>query len=363
MPRHPVIAEDCARALDRTASLWSELRGQRIFLTGGTGFFGTWFLELLTAADDRHGLGCKVTVLTRDAAAFAAGPAGHLAVHRAVELLGGDVRTFAVPPGEFSYVAHFGSTGPRAFHDSDPEGFSDLVLSGTRRVLALAQQARTRRFLLASTGAVYRGVASPDGSGVPETHPAGPDPVSPAPPYAEAKRIAEALAVSTVQSSPGLGLAMARGFAFLGPYLPAQAGFAAVDFMNDVLAGRPIGIRGDGTPLRSYLYGADLAVWLWTLLLRAPGNTAWNVGSERAISIRDLAERMAAAKAGAVRVPVTVAIPPVPGAPVAAYVPDTSKARRELGLSETVGLDEAIRRTMIWYADQRREPGSHPSPP
>jgi dTDP-glucose 4,6-dehydratase len=56
----------------RLTSGWEELRGQRLFVTGGTGFFGTWLLHSLAWANAQLGLGASVVVLTRDAAAFRA---------------------------------------------------------------------------------------------------------------------------------------------------------------------------------------------------------------------------------------------------------------------------------------------------
>ena len=63
------------------------------------------------------------------------------------------------------------------------------------------------------------------------------------------------------------------------------------------MAGRDIEIRGDGTPVRSYLYAGDLAAWLWTILLSDPPSkrnpAIVNVGSDEAISIADLARCVA----------------------------------------------------------------------
>ncbi len=347
MPIHmrpSLIIEDCVRALGQTRGLWDEVRGRRIFLTGGTGFFGSWFLELLTYAADELRFDCEVVVLTRDPAAFVRGPARHLATHRCVQMLTGDVRDFVFPDGSFPLVVHFGSTGPRTLQDDAPEEFFDLVVNGTRRVLQFAEQADAQRLLLASTGAVYGPALGP----CRETDCGAPDSTIPASANAEAKRVAEFLTACLVRRRPEMAAGIARGFAFVGPYLPRDAGFAAYDFLQDVRAGRDIVIRGDGTAMRSYLYGADLAVWLWTILLRSPAGAAraWNVGGEMPISIRELAGHIAAISPRPTAIAINAA--PVPGQTPQFYLPDTTRARTELSLASSVGLSEALRRTLAW---------------
>src|ERR1035441_1556098 len=95
------LAADLDNVLSRTVGLWEELRGQRLFLTGGTGFFGCWLLESFAHPNDQLGLKARAIVLTRNPAAFAA-KAPHLAKRPDLEFLTGDVRTFPFPEGSFS---------------------------------------------------------------------------------------------------------------------------------------------------------------------------------------------------------------------------------------------------------------------
>jgi dTDP-glucose 4,6-dehydratase len=137
----------------------------------------------------------------------------------------------------------------------------------------------------------------------------------------------------------------ARIFALLGPLLSLDIHFAAGNFIRDVLAGKPVQVQGAGTAVRSYLYAADLTVWLLAILLRAERGSVYNVGSEEGVSIADLARRTAATLGGGA---VDILGKPDPGWNPGRYVPSTEKIRRELGVSPSVGLEEAIRRTAIW---------------
>ena len=101
----PVSVADLNYILENNATLWEELRGRRIFITGGTGFFGCWLLESFIAANAAFDLRAHAVVLTRSARRFRE-RAPHLAGNPAVELLEGDVRTFAFPDGEFPFVIH-----------------------------------------------------------------------------------------------------------------------------------------------------------------------------------------------------------------------------------------------------------------
>jgi len=344
MPLPPLPGEDLEHVLAHTRELWSEMRGRRIFLTGGTGFFGPWLVETFANANDRLGLGAELVVLTRD-------PSGtvqrlpHYADLGGVTLHRGDVRDFPWPAGEFGVVVHGAAESSQQGHAGDHRHMFDTIVEGTRRALGLAHRCGAHRFLLLSSGAVY-GRQPSDVPHLDEEYVGGPDVSDPRSAYGEGKRAAEVMAAIAAEST-GLSVSVARCFAFVGPHLPLDIHFAIGNFIRDAMAGGPIRIAGDGTAVRSYLYMADLAVWLWTLALRPSASGAFNVGSETAVSILDTARSVGAVCAPAAEI--EVAGKAVPGAQVHRYVPSTSRARRLLGLGQMVQLEDAIRRTATWH--------------
>lgn len=335
------LAADLDHVLSQMGGLWQELRGARVFMTGGTGFFGCWLLETFVWANDRLGLGASAIVLTRNAAAFRA-KASHLAAHPSVTLHGGDVRTFEFPDGPFTHVVHTAVDTTESVHRAGRLLEFDTTVDGTRRTLEFAHRTGVTRFLLTSSGSVY-GPQPPELTHLPEEYAGAPDPMMASSAGAEAKRAAEVLCVLNAHAR--LEPTVARCFSFIGPYLPLNDKFAAGNFIRDALQGGPIQISGDGSAYRSYLYAADLATWLWAILLRGQARQAYNVGSEESVSIADLA-RLVASLSGHPEVRVARMAPK--DRPAARYVPSTAKARRDLGLGMTVDLREALTRTLEW---------------
>ena len=339
-----LLAEDLDHILLHTDGVWEDLRGGRLFVTGGTGFVGSWLLESFAWAQDRLNLGAKAVVLTRDPEAFGA-RVPHLARHPAIEYWRGDVRSFPFGQESFSHVIH-AATHATAPSEPPTSGlvFSTIV-DGTRHVLAFASHCGAGTLLFVSSGAVY-GRQPPDLTHVPEGYSGAPDPLDPGSAYGEGKRAAELLCAAHGRDRD-LQVKIARCFAFVGPYLPLDAHFAVGNFIRDGLRGGPIRITGDGSPYRSYLYASDLAIWLWTILLRGQALRPYNVGSPSEITIGDLAEVVAHTFVPAV--PVERARAQVSGSPPERYVPAVSRAFTELALQSTVCLGDGIRRTLQWH--------------
>jgi nucleoside-diphosphate-sugar epimerase len=341
----PLATQDLEHVLLQTRALWEPARGKRIFITGGTGFFGSWLLEALAFCNRRLNLNVSATVLSRNPDAFIR-RMPHLAHEDSIRFLRGDILDFPFPGEHFDFIIHAAtpSSGDEARQPELPAN----IIAGTKRMLALAQAAGGQSFLFTSSGAVY-GPQPATMARIPESYIGKPDT-----PYGEAKLACEEMCLRCSQAT-GIKFAIARCFAFVGPHLPLDQHFAIGNFIADALAGRNIRILGDSTAVRSYLYAADLAIWLLTLLLwpNEAGSDAktrlriCNVGSGEDINIGDLAREVVAELDPSLKIEIAQQI--VAESPRQRYLPDVAKAKSQFGLRQTIGLREAIRRTAEWY--------------
>ena len=337
------LSQDLNHVLEFTKALWKDVREKKIFVTGGTGFFGKWLLESFAWANDQLGLNAQMHVLSRDPDSFKI-RYSHLADVSCITFYHGDVRDFDFPDSRFDFIIHAATDAGVQSNPENPLLMIDTIVEGTRRALEFARYCGAKRFLLTSSGAVY-GKQPQDISHIPEDYSGAPDPAQAASSYGEAKRIAE-LFCAIYQKQYDLEIIIARCFAFVGPYLNLDIHYAVGNFIRDGLAGNPIHISGDGTPFRSYLYAADLAIWLWTILFRGVPGETYNVGSDHAVSIKNLAYKVAALFSNSSQVVITHS--PMPGLPPERYVPSVKKAGESSGLASWINLEEALCRTIKW---------------
>lgn len=345
------MSQDLNHILDHTKGLWAGLAGKKLFMTGGTGFFGKWLMESFSWANDQLNLNAEMHVLSRDPDLFKT-RYPHLSRISSIIFHKGDVLNFDFPEEKFDFIIHAATKASAQLNAEDPLLMIDTIVRGTRRTLDFARHCNAKRFLLTSSGAVY-GKQPSQLSHLPEDYHGSPDPLQSASAYGEAKRIAE-LFCCIYQKQYGLEAVIARCFAFVGPYLPIDTHFAVGNFIRDGLKGQPVHVSGDGTPSRSYLYAADLAIWLWTILFRGQSGEAYNVGSEYSITISDLAKMISTAFSHGPEV--VIAKPKVVGKAAERYVPSTKHARESLKLDTWIDLKEALDRTIQWnlkYADLR----------
>jgi nucleoside-diphosphate-sugar epimerase len=360
MPVKPLPPEDLTHILTHARPSFLTLSNKNLFITGGTGFFGHWLLESLLHANCELNLNVRATVLTRNAAAFRS-KSPHIAANPAITLLDGDILTFPFPAEPHTHILHAATDATGQQASRTPEDLYNDILAGTRRVLDFAHFTAARRLLYTSTGAVYG--RSTTLLHTPEIYLDTHAPTLPPHSYEAAKRAAELLILERIPDHTTLAplepqldfpteAILARCFAFVGPHLPLDAHFAIGNFIAAALANQPIHIHGDGSPRRSWLYMADLAIWLWTLLTHGAPGRAYNVGSDHGMTITEAAQLTAAALNP--NLPIQIDGTPNPAAPLNSYVPSIARARDELGLQVRIPLDQALQRTAAWHQNKVR---------
>jgi dTDP-glucose 4,6-dehydratase len=100
------------------------------------------------------------------------------------------------------------------------------------------------------------------------------------------------------------------------------------------------------------LYAADLAIWLWTIIIQGKAGRSYNVGSDDAVNMAGLAEIVA--KHFLPPPKIIIATKADPDKVPERYVPCIERARDELGLQPWVPLNQAIQKTIDWNLENRK---------
>jgi len=326
---------------------WSALQGARIFITGGTGFFGTWMLAALLHADRELNLHIRLTVLSRNPEAFATHHP-ELANSPSLKFVQGDVTGGPILVEPCDYVMHLATTAAsETFHGEDQLKKLETLYFGTKNVLDFAVASGAKKVLFTSSGVAY-GPIDQFLEGVPESYLGGPDLSRADSALGEGKRVAEYLCAYYGEKY-GLNFAIARCFSFVGPLLPLDLHYAIGNFISDAILHQDIQVRGDGTPVRSYMYIADATAWLLRLLMSDKAIGAYNIGSSKGIAVAKLAYMVQEVLSQNCDVRIMGASDNMQGNfQRSIYLPCVLRSKEALNVQEWTSLECAIKRTAAY---------------
>ena len=348
-------------------SLGDELRAlarSRLLITGGAGFLGYYLVQVITSWNSRAARADRIDLTVWDS--FFRGAPRWLEALQGSDGLRIEQVNLAEPlPGEhepFDWVIHAAGIASPTVYRKYPLETIDANINGIRNLLEWGRRQAEggrplRGFLFYSSSEIY-GDPTPDAIPTPETYRGNVSCTGPRACYDESKRFGETLATIYARHH-GLPVTVARPFNNYGPGLKITDGRVIPDFARCILEGRDIVMHSDGSPTRTFCYTADAVAGYYKTLVKGRPGEAYNVGVEvPEVSMRDLAGRLR--DLGRELFGYGGKVITAPSAEADYLVdnpnrrrPVIDKARAELGYAPSIGLDEGLRRTLIWY-DQNR---------
>ena len=357
--RHHDLSYICQEAKEA----FSRLSGNRLLITGGAGFLGYYMVQSMLHWNQTEGLADPISVTVYDN--YIRGVPQwlqDLADDDHLELQRHDIRgPMPKGAGAFDYIVHAAGIASPIYYRRYPIETMDANINGLRTLLAHAQKhsgtTPLRGFLFFSSSEIY-GDPTPENIPTPETYRGNVSCTGPRACYDESKRYGETLCV-TFARQYGLPVKIARPFNNYGPGLKITDGRVLPDFCRNVLAGNDVVLHSDGSPTRTFCYSADAVTGYIKTLVHGHDGEAYNIGVDRPeISMRDLASLV---------VDTARELFGYGGRAIhqasseADYLIDNpnrrcpviSKAREHLGYDPQVSLEEGVRRSLLWYRDNR----------
>lgn len=343
---------------------WRLIAGKRLLITGGAGFLGYYLVQAVTHYNTTVSPDRRVALTVWDN--FSRGEPEwltSLAKSGALTLRKYDLRhPLPSDMGEFEYIIHGASIASPTFYRRHPVETMDGNTNGLRNFLdyALKRREQSKPFLgllFFSSSEIY---GDPDAANIPtpETYRGLVSCTGPRACYDESKRYGETLC-AVFGKQLGVPTKAARPFNNYGPGLKINDGRVLPDLARDVFAKRDLILLSDGSPKRTFCYAADAVTGYYKVLLRGGAGEAYNVGIETPeISMRELAEKVAATARQITGYTGRVVIGKSQDKDYLVDNPNRrcpiiAKARSEIGFNPTIGIDEGIKRILLWYRENQ----------
>ncbi|HOJ76475.1 MAG TPA: SDR family oxidoreductase [Bacillota bacterium] len=302
-------------------------------VTGGAGFIGSHIVNKLVAENEQV---IVVDNLTTGSLENLRGIIDQINFIKADIM---DTTTMGQIIQKVDYIIHQAAKISVIESVEDPVGFHDINVTATLNLLELAKKSKVRRFVLASSSAVYGA-----NSNLPlaETEPA-----APLSPYGVNKLIGEIYA-RLYYELYGLETVCLRYFNVFGPKQRPDSPYAAVipKFVANLIVDKPVQIYGTGEQTRDFIFVEDVAAAnIAACRCSDIGGEVFNIASGKQVSVNDLfiqISHMLLSNS-------TPEYQPPREGEVLHSVALTAKSETKLNFKPAVSFEEGLEKTVYWY--------------
>jgi nucleoside-diphosphate-sugar epimerase len=315
-----------------------KLKNSNILITGGTGFIGKWLTEMFIYLNENFSFNTTIFLLSRNITKES-NYNGISYIH----YIKSDIKNIKELPTVLNYIIHAAGTPDSKEHVSNPLKTIETVIGGTQKILDLSSRLPNLiKFIHISSNKIYGNNFSTIPIDESNSTIIG---YNNQDVYSESKRMSETICKSYI-SEFQLPITIVRPFAFIGPFQHLDKPWAINNFIRDAILGGPIKILGNEYSSKSYMYGSDLANYMLNILVFGKIGEAYNVGSSNPITLIDLATKIKTIIDSEIEIKVKSSKDIY--SKTIFDVPDTTKIENELNIKEGFGIDEALRRTILW---------------
>ena len=332
------INNDLDACFNNTQAI-QDLKNKVIYISGSSGFMGSWLLEAIRYLNESHGFNTK---------AYATAKEPELMMKRNphlfsenVESLKIDVRSLFEIPSDVTHVVNLAGVPDVRVHASDPLRVMDTNIQGVCNMLSASSRLpMLEKFIHLSSGLIYGKV---DSELITEKELGTLEMASPSTCYVESKRVAETYC-QVYRSQFRMPIVTLRPFTFIGPHQSIEMPWAINNFIKDAINGGPIRILRNEANRRSCMYPADMVNLILRTMARGESGDSFNLGSDDSKSMSDIAEIVSRCFSKKIM----VELPINKSTDKSIFVPSMKKSSAKLKFELKYNVETSIKKTIEW---------------
>ena len=339
-----IIFSDIKFIVGKIGSIKKNFKNTKILIVGGTGFIGKWLLLTFDYLNKIEKSNITIFVLTRSKRNFIKKNPEFQKL-KSINYINGDILNFNIKNKKINYIIHAGSD--LKVNNKDQTRYLKELSIGSKKIFEIKNKNLNPKILFISSGAVYKNNNTK--KKIKEKNTFLPSQFSLDDTYSLGKSLAEIYAKLYVKYS-NKKIIIVRGFSFVGPYQQFERGFAVTDFIKSSLINKNIHIKNGDNIYRSYLYIADLIIWLLHILTKGEIGEIYNVGSDKSVSLKQLSKIIIKVNKSKSKV---ISVNKNKSKKINYYIPNINLVKNKLNLKIWTDLNHSIDKTTSWFKNQK----------